>query len=223
MVAVAEPPRLLRTVIGPGLSSHWCWASYVPPPLAASGNMKLSEAVRWTPRIAFGSLLVAVILSRPFFHSALLTVTLSVTGGADAGTTVTVPDALPPSAVAVTVTSRSPVTAEVETGKGVVSEPTVASTDSGTLSTAGSLLTRWISPVSGSAAPDSRTFPVARPPAGHGVRCDLWASARTPVGPGRRVRREGEAPAPSATSAATATPNRRTRPPESPAAGIART
>ncbi|MBC6468641.1 hypothetical protein [Actinomadura alba] len=51
---------MILTVMLPGLSSHWRWSWYFPPPTLVRVNMHSPE-VWWTLRIALGLVLVALI------------------------------------------------------------------------------------------------------------------------------------------------------------------
>ena len=105
-----------------------------------------------------------------------------------AGVMVSVPEALPPSTVAVTVTDRVAVTAAVVTGNAVVVDPAVATTSPGTPSTAGSPLTSVTSEVLPSAGAERVTLPVAGlpPPTDEGLK--VTAVATGPVGDGSLLR-----------------------------------
>src|SRR4051812_47516725 len=78
--ALADPPRLLRTWICCGLVMNPRWSENLPPPLLVSSNMKF-PALEKTLRIAFGLVLVALIVSRPLFHVAVWIATLSGAAG----------------------------------------------------------------------------------------------------------------------------------------------
>jgi len=102
--------------------------------------MKELLAVRLTLRIAFGFVLVASILRRPTDHRARVIVTMSLTGGAVAGVTVSVPVRLTPKAVAMMVTTVGEVTAFVVTGNAPLDWPPDTTVSAGTVTIVGLLL-----------------------------------------------------------------------------------
>ena len=79
-MAEAEPPKLLRTLILTGLKTKPRWSAYRPPPLLVRSNKGLPEDEK-TVRIAFGLVLVASIVSSPFFQVAFVILTTSGAGG----------------------------------------------------------------------------------------------------------------------------------------------
>jgi hypothetical protein len=79
---VAEPPGLLRTSIRSGFVTQPRWSENRPPPLFVSSNA--NPPPMNTDRIAFGFVLVALIVSRPFFHVAVWIATWSGAAGGPA-------------------------------------------------------------------------------------------------------------------------------------------
>src|SRR5215210_1122740 len=98
-----------------------------------------SPEAEWTLRIAFGFVLVASIVSRPFFQVAVVIATRS--GGAGApGVTVMVVVRVIPNQRAVIVTVVEAPTADVVTGKKPFDWPPLTTSSEGTWTTAGLLL-----------------------------------------------------------------------------------
>src|SRR5215210_7081132 len=104
-----------------GLSMKPRWSEYLPPPLLVSSNMKL-PALEKTLRMAFGFVLVALIVSRPFFHFAVWIVTLSVAAGGP-GVSVIVVVRVMSNHFAVIVTVVFALTAFVVTGNAALALP----------------------------------------------------------------------------------------------------
>lgn len=136
--AVAEPPKLLRTLIRRGLSTHPRWSAYRPPPLFVSVNMKLPDD-EYTVRMAFGFVLVASMVRSPDFQLALVMRTTSAAGGAP-GVTVIVAVLVTPNHEAVTVTLVLLDTGAVDRLKVPVDALAFTTVSWGTCATAGLLL-----------------------------------------------------------------------------------
>src|SRR6185295_3962268 len=119
--ADADPPRLLRTWIRSEFVTNPRWSENLPPPLFVSSNMKL-PALEKTLRIAFGFVLVALIVSRPCFHVAVWIATLSGAAGGP-GVSVIVVVRVMSNHFAVIVTVVFALTGEVVTGKALLALP----------------------------------------------------------------------------------------------------
>src|SRR4051794_3895032 len=139
--AAAEPPRLLRTWICCGLVMNPRWSEYRPPPLFVSSNMKLPELEN-TLRIAFGFVLVALMVSSPLLQVAVWMATLSGAAGGP-GVSVIVVVRVRSNHFAVIVTVVVALTADVVIGNALVDLPRLTSLSAGTWTSAGWLLDRW--------------------------------------------------------------------------------
>jgi len=141
---------LLRTWIRSGFVTNPRWSENLPPPLFVSSNMKL-PALEKTLRIAFGFVLVALIVSRPRFHVAVWIATLS--GGAGGpGVSVIVVVRVMSNHFAVIVTVVFALTGAVVTGNALLALPLLMTRSAGTCTSDGLLVESWTLAPSGVAA-----------------------------------------------------------------------
>src|SRR4051794_4755908 len=117
------------------------WSEYLPPPLFVSSNMKF-PALENTLRIAFGFVLVALMVSSPLLHVAVWMATLSGAAGGP-GVSVIVVVRVRSNHFAVIVTVVFALTADVVIGNALVDLPWLTTLSAGTWTRAGLLLDSW--------------------------------------------------------------------------------
>src|SRR3954454_9576269 len=113
------------------------WSEYRPPPLFVSSNA--NPPPMKTDRIAFGFVLVALIVSRPFFHVAVWIATRSGAAGGP-GVSVIVVVRVMSNHFAVIVTVVLALTGLVVTGNALLALPLLMTRSAGTWTSAGLLV-----------------------------------------------------------------------------------
>src|SRR3954447_15386493 len=140
-----------------GLVTNPRWSEYLPPPLLVSSNA--NPPPMKTDRIAFGFVLVALIVSRPLFHVAVWIATRSGAAGGP-GVSVIVVVRVMSNHFAVIVTVVFALTGFVVTGNALLALPLLTTRSDGTWTSAGLLVESCTFAPSGVAAVNV-TVPVA--------------------------------------------------------------
>src|SRR6266851_5551309 len=180
---VAEPPRLLRTVMFCGFTGHENWPVYLPPPLLASVPISPPVEVTKTCNVALALVLVAStfkILSATLYSAS---VTATVSAGV-AGDTVSVAVLVRPPNVAEIVTDVDAVTVLVVTVNVALLLPAGTVMLGGTVAAAVLLLESVTAAPPAGAAPLNVTVPTEDEPAITLVGFNVSAVSVTAVGGG---------------------------------------